>query len=71
MDYGRRTVDERLTNARVGPASFGTVADPLMARRPYGHLMPSLGRQLAVNLDEVPKRALADVDQLGPMAMVR
>lgn len=42
--------------ARLGHSSITTTLDR------YGHLMPSLGRQLAVNLDEVRKRALADVD---------
>jgi integrase len=43
--------------ARLGHSSITTTLDR------YGHLMPSLGHQLAVNLDEVRTRAVADVDQ--------
>jgi integrase len=43
--------------ARLGHSSITTTLDR------YGHLMPSLGRQLSVNLDEVRKKARADVDQ--------
>jgi hypothetical protein len=55
-------VRERLETGRVPPST-----DPqrrLNTLDRYGHLMPSLGRQLAVNLDEVRKRAVANMDQL-------
>jgi hypothetical protein len=39
--------------ARLGHSSITTTLHR------YGHLMPSLGRQLAVNLNEVRKRGLA------------
>ena len=43
--------------ARLGHSSITTTLDR------YGHLMPSLGRQLSVNLDEMRKKVRADVDQ--------
>jgi len=43
--------------ARLGHSSITTTLDR------YGHLMPSLGHQLAVNLDEARKKARRDVDQ--------
>jgi integrase len=42
--------------ARLGHSSITTTLDR------YGHLMPSLGHQLAVNLDEMRKRVRSDVD---------
>ena len=43
--------------ARLGHSSITTTLDR------YGHLMPSLGHQLAVDLDEMRKKARSDVDQ--------
>jgi integrase len=43
--------------ARLGHSSITTTLDR------YGHLMPSLGHQLAVNLDDMRKKARSDVDQ--------
>lgn len=43
--------------ARLGHSSITTTLDR------YGHLMPSLGHQLAANLDEMRTRARSDVDQ--------
>ncbi len=42
--------------ARLGHSSITTTLDR------YGHLMPSLGHQLAVDLDEMRQRARSDVD---------
>ena len=43
--------------ARLGHSSITTTLDR------YGHLMPSLGHQLAVNLDEMRSKARSGVDQ--------
>ena len=43
--------------ARLGHSSITTTLDR------YGHLMPSLGHQLAVDLDEMRKKAREGVDQ--------
>jgi integrase len=44
--------------ARLGHSSITTTLDR------YGHLMPSLGHQLSVNLEEARKKARSDVDQM-------
>ena len=49
--------------ARLGHSSITTTLDR------YGHLMPSLGHQLAANLDEMRKKAVSDVDQMWTKTM--
>ena len=45
------------TQARLGHSTITTTLDR------YGHLMPTLGRQLAANLDEMRKKTVSGVDQ--------